>query len=122
MLTGQIQSLDDMPEDDIRRHFPRFSPENFKENIVLVHQVEELAKKKGCTPGQFAIGWVKSLSKRPGMPKTIIPIPGATTAERVAENSVHVELTDEDMSAIDAILEKMHVKGARYPSHVPVDT
>lgn len=121
MLTGQIKTLDDLPQDDMRRHFPRFQPENFQNNIVLLHRVEELAKKKGCTPGQFAIGWVMALSKRPGMP-TIIPIPGATTAERVAENSKVVELTDEEMSIVDEILEKMDVKGARYPAAVHVDT
>lgn len=121
MLTGQVKTLDDIPQDDMRRHFPRFSPENFEHNIVLLHRVEELAKKKGCTPGQFAIGWVRSLSKRPGMP-TIIPIPGATTADRVTENSKQVELTDEEMGIVDGILEKMDVKGARYPPIVPVDT
>ncbi|ROV89953.1 hypothetical protein VMCG_10106 [Cytospora schulzeri] len=121
MLTGQIKTLDDIPQDDMRRHFPRFQPENFQHNIVLLHRVEELAKKKGCTPGQFAIGWVRALSKRPGMP-TIIPIPGATTADRVTENSKVVELTDQEMSSVDEILEKMDVKGARYPAPVPVNT
>ncbi|KUI67418.1 putative pyridoxal reductase 2 [Cytospora mali] len=121
MLTGHLKSLDDIPEGDMRRRFPRFQPENFEHNIALIHRVEELAKKKGCTPGQFAIGWVRALSKRPGMP-TIIPIPGATTAERVNENSKEAELTDEEMSIVDGILEKMEVKGARYPEIIPTDT
>ncbi|KUI62312.1 hypothetical protein VP1G_09433 [Cytospora mali] len=121
ILTGHFKSLDDIPKDDIRRRFPRFQPENFEHNIALIHRVEELAKKKGCTPGQFAIGWVRALSKRPGMP-TIIPIPGATTAERVNENSKEVELTDEEMSIVDEMLEKMEVKGARYPEAIPTDT
>ena len=121
MLTGQVKTLDDIPQDDMRRHFPRFQPENFEHNIALLHRVEELAKKKGCTPGQFALGWVRTLAKRPGMP-TIIPIPGATTADRVNENSKLVELTDEEMGIVDEFLEKMDVKGARYPSVIPVDT
>lgn len=121
LLTGQVKTIDDIPQDDMRRHFPRFQPGNFEHNIALVHRVEELAKKKGVTPGQFAIGWVRSLSKRPGMP-TIIPIPGATTADRVAENSKQVDLTDEELSLVDEILEKMDVKGTRYPAQAPVDT
>ncbi|ROW18288.1 hypothetical protein VPNG_00025 [Cytospora leucostoma] len=121
LLAGQIKTIDDIPEDDMRRHFPRFQPGNFEHNIALVHRVEELAKKKGVTPGQFAIGWVRSLSRRPGMP-TIIPIPGATTADRVNENSKQVDLTDEELAIVDEILEKMDVKGTRYPAGSVVDT
>ena len=28
-LTGQIKSYDDIPDDDFRKHAPRFSRENF---------------------------------------------------------------------------------------------
>lgn len=121
ILTGEFKTLDDLPEGDIRRHFPRFSPENFEHNITLMHKVKELAEKKGITPSQFALGWTLALSKRPGMP-TIIPIPGATTVDRVNENSKLVELTAEEMSAVDEILAKMDVKGARYPAAVMVNT
>lgn len=37
---------------------PRFSGENFDKNIKLVHKFEELAKKKGCTPGQLCLAWI----------------------------------------------------------------
>lgn len=121
LLTGEIKSPDDIPEGDIRRQMPRFQPGNFEHNITLVHQVNEMASKKGCTPGQLALGWVRTLSKRPGMP-TIIPIPGATTVERVNENSKLVDLTDEEMAVIDGILDKMEVKGGRHPDMVPIDT
>jgi len=121
MLTGQIKSLDDLPEGDLRRSFPRFQPENFDTNIRLVAQVEELAKKKGCTPAQLAINWVRAIGRRPGMP-TIIPIPGATTADRVNENSAVIELTDAEMEEIDKTLAKFEIKGGRYPSHVPTET
>lgn len=121
MLTGQVRKYEDLPEDDMRRHFPRFSAENFDHNITLLHKVEELATKRGITPGQFALAWVRTLQKRPGMP-VIVPIPGATAAERVEENSLVVDLSDEEMAIVDGILEKMDVKGARYPTYVPVDT
>lgn len=121
MLTGQIRRYEDLPEDDMRRHYPRFSPENFGHNITLVHKVEELSTKRGVTPGQFALAWVRTLQKRPGMP-VIIPIPGATTAERVDENSKVVDLSDDEMAIVDGILDKMDIKGARYPTYVPVDT
>ncbi|KAI2617861.1 Aldo/keto reductase [Hypoxylon sp. NC1633] len=121
LLTGQIKSFDDIPEDSMMRQYPRFQPENFKINLQLIKQVEEMAAKKGCTPAQLAINWTRMLSKRPGMP-TIIPIPGATTAERVEENSKVIDLTDEEMAQIDATLAKFTTAGARYPDYVPIDT
>lgn len=121
-LTGQIKGYDDIPEDSPLRHMPRFQPGvNFDNNIKLVHQVEELAKQKGCSPAQLAISWVRALNGRPGMP-TIIPIPGATTAERVRENANIVELTDAEMAAIDKILDDFKPLGRRYPDFVPIET
>lgn len=121
LLTGSFQSLDDLPKDDLRRHLPRFQADNFAHNVTLANRVIEIADKKGVTPGQFSLAWVRALSKRPGMP-TIIPIPGATTADRVNENSKMVELTDEEMTVVDEILDKMEVKGTRYPAGMHVDT
>ncbi|KAK3953179.1 Aldo/keto reductase [Pseudoneurospora amorphoporcata] len=121
ILTGQVKSRDDLSKFPMLLHFPRFSEENFDINLQLVHQVEEMAKKKGCTPVQLAISWTRCLSRRPGMPETI-PIPGATTVEKVNENAVFVELTDQEMDDIDATLAKFDVKGARYPDWVPVNT
>ncbi|UPL03354.1 hypothetical protein LCI18_014288 [Fusarium solani-melongenae] len=118
MLTGEIKTLDDIPKDDMRRHFPRFQPDTFDINLKLVEQVQGLAAKKACTPAQLALSWCTALSRRPGMP-VIIPIPGATTAERVAENSVQIELTDEEMDSIDETLAKFE---GRYPSGVPINT
>ena len=121
MLTGKIKSRDDLSHFPMLLHFPRFSEENFDINLQLVHQLEEMAKKKSCTPAQLAISWTRCLSRRPGMPE-IIPIPGATTVERVKENAVFVELTDQEMDEIDATLAKFEVKGERYPAYVPVNT
>jgi pyridoxine 4-dehydrogenase len=53
---------------------------------------------------------------------TIVPIPGSTRAERVAENAVEVELTEAEMRAIDGILATFEVKGERYPSQYPTNT
>ena len=101
--------------------FPRFQPGHFEANLKLVEKVEHLAEKKGCTPGQLAINWVKSVSKRPGMP-VIIPIPGASTVERVNENSAEVNLSDEDLAEIEAILATFETSGERYPVGSPTNT
>ena len=114
-LTGDIKKLDDIPQDDMRRRFPRFSEENFPKNVDLVHKVDALAKQKGCKPSQLALAWVRQLSERPGMP-VIIPIPGATTEARVTENMRTVRLSDSDMKEIDKLLKSAIVQGHRYPS------
>lgn len=121
MLTGQIKKFEDLPEDSMLRHFPRFQPGNFEINMQLVEHVEKLASTKGCTPAQVAINWTRALSRRPGMPQ-IIPIPGATTLARVEENSKVVDLTEEEMAQLDAILGKFTPAGERYPAHVPTNT
>lgn len=57
-LTGSLTSRDQIAENDNRRRMPRFSEENFNDNLKLVHLISSIAKEKGCTPGQLAIAWV----------------------------------------------------------------
>lgn len=123
MLTGQFKKFEDFPKNSllIQFNFPRFQKENFEINVQLVEKVEELAKKKGCTPAQLAINWTRALSRRPGMP-AIIPIPGATTVDRMEENSKLIDITDAEMEQIDAILSKFQPAGERYPPIIPTDT
>lgn len=93
---------------------PRFSEENFPKNLKLVHELETLAGKKGCTPGQVAIAWVKAKSGKEGLP-VLIPIPGATTPARIRENAVEVELSVNDVKELDSLVESIEVVGGRYP-------
>lgn len=114
LLTGSIKSLDDIPQDDMRRMLPRFSHENFPKNIELAHKVNALAEKKRCQPSQLALAWLTKLSTQKGMP-IIIPIPGTITEARIIENSAKVELSDEDMEDIQKVLDSFDMAGERYP-------
>lgn len=102
-----------MEPDSILQHLPRYQPDVFDENIKLVHAVEDIAQKKGVTAGQIALGWVLHQSGKNGMP-TIIPIPGATTSERVRENMKPARLDESDMKELAQILDKFPVTGERY--------
>ena len=107
ILSDAFRKLDDLPEKDYRRlMFPRFQADVFDQNMKLVEAVEKIAKRKGLTTAQVAIGWV--------VRQGAIPIPGSSNMERVVQNSKAVELTDEDMIEIQKILETMPVAGARY--------
>ncbi|TGJ79724.1 hypothetical protein E0Z10_g9036 [Xylaria hypoxylon] len=106
-LTGQLKTVDDLPKDDIRHHFPRFRPGAFEQNLKLADFVEGFAKRKGVTPAQVAIAWVKQ--------QGVLPIPGAVKASRVEENSKEIELNDTELYELQQTLEKHEVVGFRYP-------
>ncbi|KAI0535859.1 putative aldo/keto reductase [Xylaria digitata] len=96
MLTGKFKSIDDLDPHDHHRFFLRFHPENFSKNLDLFNVLTELAKVKKCAPAQLALSWVRLQSKKTGMPP-LIPIFGTTTPGRVAENTIDIDLTDEDL-------------------------
>ncbi|KAF4819210.1 Aldo-keto reductase yakc [Colletotrichum siamense] len=110
-LTGQIKSTDDFAPDDFRRIVPRFSPENFDKNLVLVDRFKTFADKKGCTPGQLALAWLSAQGD------DIIPIPGTKKLKYLEENvgSVKVQLSKEEIKEIRAEVEKAEVLGHRNP-------
>ncbi|PLB43874.1 putative pyridoxal reductase [Aspergillus steynii IBT 23096] len=114
VLAGAFTSLFEIPEDDFRRHLPKFQDNAMKQNIKLVNEVNDLAARKGVAPVQIALAWVLSLSGRPGMP-TIIPIPGGTTIDKVTQNMQGVpRLSDAEMAEVDTILKQNEVVGGRY--------
>ncbi|KAI0017591.1 putative pyridoxal reductase [Xylariomycetidae sp. FL0641] len=113
-LTGQIKSVDDIPEGDIRRRFDRFQPENFNKNLELVDKLKSFAAKTGVTPAQLALAWIRAVSES-DQAGPIIPIPGATSVSRVEENTKSdVALSAEDKAELDAILASFKIQGGRY--------
>lgn len=112
-LTGQFSSPNDFPEGDTRRNHPRFQGENFDKNIQLVHEVEALAREKGCTTAQLALAWVLSQGD------DIVPIPGTKRIRYLDENigALDVKLTNEDLKRLDDILPPGAAAGQRYPVH-----
>ena len=110
-LTGRFQSPDDLPEDDWRRHNPRFQGENFQMNLHLVDEVKRLAGEKGVTPAQLALAWVLEQGD------DIVPIPGTTSAEHLEENAAALDVTfsDRELERIDEIAPQGAAAGDRYP-------
>ncbi len=110
-LTGRFAKLEDLPADDWRRNHPRFQGENFQRNLDLVHRIEELAREKGCTPGQLALAWVHAQGK------DIVPIPGTKRRRFVEENvaALAIALSADDLRRIDALAPKGVAAGSRYP-------
>jgi aryl-alcohol dehydrogenase-like predicted oxidoreductase len=109
-LTGQIKRFEDFASDDFRRNVPRFQGENFQKNLDLVKKVEEIARKKNCTPSQLALAWVLAQGE------DIVPIPGTKRVKYLEENvgALDVQLTPQDLAEIEKILPKGAVAGERY--------
>ncbi len=110
-LTGRFRKPEDLPEDDYRRNSPRFQGENFAKNLELVHQVEEMARDKGCTASQLALAWVLAQGD------DIVPIPGTKKLHYLEENvgATKVKLSAEDLQRIDAVAPQGAAAGMRYP-------
>jgi aryl-alcohol dehydrogenase-like predicted oxidoreductase len=110
-LTGQIKRFEDLPDDDYRRHSPRFQGENFQKNLDLVARVELLAKEKKCTPGQLALAWLLAQGD------DVIPIPGTKRRKYLQENvgALNVTLSAGDIRRIDEVAPKGVASGQRYP-------
>ena len=112
ILAGRIESLKDLSEKGRFGSSPRLQPDNFNTNAKLVQALQGFAKRKGCTPAQLAINWLRCQSKRKGNPE-IIPIPGASSERRVRENGTIIELTENDLTEIDDLLAKFAIVGTR---------
>ena len=110
-LSGQIQSLDDLAEDDWRRDNPRFQGKNFEKNLELVELIRNIAAGKSCTPAQLALAWLLAQGG------DIVPIPGTRRSDRLDENAggVDVELSAADLAAIEAAFPRGAAMGTRYP-------
>ena len=108
-LAGRFRTLDDLSPDDWRRGIPRFQGGNFERNVALADRVREMAATKGCTPAQFALAWLLTREH-------VIPIPGTSSIERVAENAgaAGVHLTHDEIDEIDRRSPRSAVAGYRY--------
>jgi aryl-alcohol dehydrogenase-like predicted oxidoreductase len=109
-LSGRFKSSADFPDDDYRRFHPRFQGENFDRNIALVRDIEAMAKGKGCTAAQLALAWVLARGK------DIVPIPGTKRRTYLDENiaALDVEVGNEDLERLDAVLPPGAAAGPRY--------
>jgi aryl-alcohol dehydrogenase-like predicted oxidoreductase len=77
-LTGQIRTVDDIPDDDWRKTNPRFTGENFQRNLRIVDEVAAVAAEAGATPAQIALAWL--LARATTSPRS--PAPGGPPASR----------------------------------------
>jgi len=111
-LTGKIDANTKFDSADFRSSVPRFTAENRKANQALVDVISSFAEQRKVTPAQIALAWL--LAKKPW----IVPIPGTTKLARLEENlgAAAIELTPNDVRALEDASSKIKLEGARYPA------
>ncbi len=113
-LTGAIDENTTFDAKDFRNVVPRFAPDARKANQSVVQLLAKIAADKRATSAQVALAWL--MAEKPW----IVPIPGTTKLHRLEENigAAEVELTGEELQAIEDAVSKIIVEGHRYPAHL----
>jgi aryl-alcohol dehydrogenase-like predicted oxidoreductase len=111
LLTDSTHAAAEIPPDDRRRDHPRFQDENLRKNLTLVRPLVDMARQKGCTPGQLALAWLLARGR------DIVPIPGTKRIARLEENvaAARVSLTPAEVTALSEAVPVGAAAGTRYP-------
>ncbi len=110
LLSGHWSRDRAVPPGDIRSRHPRFTAENVERNLQLVEALRAVAEGKGATVAQIAIAWVLSRGD------DIVPLVGARRRDRLTEalGSLDLELSDDDLAAIERAVPPGAAAGDRY--------
>ena len=105
--TGQ-PSTDEDELSQLADDYPLPKLDVYKRQVIDL--LEHIGAEKGATPAQIALAWL--LAQKPW----IVPIPRSRRIERLEENigAVAVELTSDDLRAIENAMSKITVVGDRY--------
>ncbi|MFM8575720.1 MAG: aldo/keto reductase [Limnohabitans sp.] len=108
-LCGPLD-VDAFAPGDIRRHMPRFAPENFTHNLQLLPPYMALAQEAGCSPAQLALAWLLHQGEH------LVPIPGTSSVPHLLDNlgAAQVRLAPELLARLDALINQSTVTGNRY--------
>ncbi len=113
-LTGTMNESTSFSSKDFRAILPRFTSEALKANQVLIQLLQNIAREKEATPAQIALAWL--LAKKPW----IVPIPGTTKINRLAENigAANLVLSAFELETLELAANELKIMGERYPEHI----
>lgn len=96
---------------DARLEMPRFQGRHLVNNKNLMRELDEFSHGKGINTAQLALAWLLAKGEN------IIPIPGTKRRKYLEINAraVDVDLSREDLEAIERIIAKYPDTGERYP-------
>ena len=110
LLAGSVTRERAFHADDWRRGRPEFRGSGLKRNLDVVHDLAEVASGRGIALPALAVGWVLAHEA------VTTAIVGARNPDQLcpAIEAPEVELSDEDMAALDRILRRsVPIEGPR---------
>jgi aryl-alcohol dehydrogenase-like predicted oxidoreductase len=110
-LTGAINAETTFDQSDFRSRVGRFDSETREANLGFVELLRRIGARIAATPAQVALAWL--LAQEPW----IVPIPGTTKVQRLAENiaATTIELSADDLSEVEECASRLTMQGARLP-------
>jgi pyridoxine 4-dehydrogenase len=111
LISGHWSRERSPQQGDFRAASPRFQGENLQRNLDLVDRLSEIAAQRGVTVAQIAIAWVLTRGD------DIVPLVGARRRDRLEEalGALDLELSGEDLAAIEQAVPPDAAAGERYP-------
>jgi aryl-alcohol dehydrogenase-like predicted oxidoreductase len=109
-LCGVMTDPAQLEERDLRTMMPRFSPDNWPQNLMLIEQFVALAEGAGVTPAQLALKWVLSRGDM------VHVIPGTTNPRHLKDNvhAADIEVGRAVLDEADRLINHDTVAGHRY--------
>lgn len=109
-LTGNLDSLRNLADNDFRAGLPQFQGANLDRNIALAQRIQGVATTLGVTPVQVALAWLLAQDEH------LVPIPGTKRIRYLEENAgaADVTLTADQLAEISSAVPGEAVSGTRY--------
>lgn len=114
MLSGKMQSSDELRPGDLRSGLPRFQGSNLASNLARVQMLQAIAADRGASIAQVALAWL--MAQGPD----VLPIAGMERRSFVDDNlsAVDLQLTAPELRLIDTAFPLGVAAGARYPERI----
>ena len=99
LLTGAMtaERIAAMPDDDWRKHDPRFQEPQLSRHLALVARLQEVAERHDTTAGAIAVAWTLH---HPAVHGSIVGFRRPDQVAGAGASPANVELTDEDLATI----------------------
>jgi len=101
MLTGRMTRarIERLPEDDWRKHDPRFNDPQLSRNLGLVERIQAVADRHDTTPGAVAVAWTL---RNPAVDGAIVGFRRPDKVDPILP-AASLELSDEDLDEIEGV-------------------
>ncbi len=114
-LAGNFSDVSELPDNDARKHQPRFVGSNVAHNRQLVELIKAFAAGKGASAAQVAIAWV--LAQAAALDVSIHVIPGMKTRAHLRDNlgAAGLQVSEAEWLQLAQQITELEPYGDRHP-------